>query len=160
MTPNARRRSFSIVVLFAAAFVLSLLSFSHAQDSVDPWTASQAVQVTDFAKELVAGKSKPTILFVGFARLYAAGHIKGAQFHGVASKPEGLNEMKQWAGALPRSTNLIIYCGCCPMEKCPNIRPAFIALQDMGFTNLRVLILPTSFAVDWAEKGLPYEKDK
>jgi hypothetical protein len=59
---------------------------------------------------------------------------------------------------MPRSTNLVIYCGCCPLEKCPNLRPAFIALHEMGFTNLRALILPTSFAVDWSDKGLPQEK--
>ena len=44
------------------------------------------------------------------------------------------------------------------MERCPNIRPAFAVLHDLGFTKLRVLDLPTSFEVDWAEKGLPYDK--
>jgi len=28
----------------------------------------------------------------------------------------------------------------------------------MGFTRLRVLILPASFAKDWVEKGYPIEK--
>jgi hypothetical protein len=28
----------------------------------------------------------------------------------------------------------------------------------MGFSNLRVLVLPTSFAVDWVGKGYPMEK--
>jgi thiosulfate/3-mercaptopyruvate sulfurtransferase len=142
---------------FVALFLLPL-PFTHAQNSADPWTPAQTVQSADFAKELAAGKASPTILFVGFQRLYTAGHIKGAQFHGSGGRPEGLAEIKKWAEPLPRSTNLVIYCGCCPMERCPNIRPAFAALRDMGFTNLRVLILPTSFAVDWAEKGLPYEK--
>jgi len=52
----------------------------------------------------------------------------------------------------------VIYCGCCPLERCPNIRPAFVALRQMGFTNVRVLLLPNSFEADWAGKGLPYEK--
>jgi hypothetical protein len=29
----------------------------------------------------------------------------------------------------------------------------------MGFTHLRVLVLPKSFAEDWADKGYPVEKD-
>jgi len=100
----------------------------------------------------------PTIVYVGLRTLFAGGHIAGASFHGTASEKQGLTEMKKWAEGLPRSTNLVIYCGCCPFEKCPNIRPAFTALRDMGFNNLRVLVLPTNFATDWAGKGYPMEK--
>jgi len=42
--------------------------------------------------------------------------------------------------------------------KCPNLRPAFTALQGMGIGRLRVLLLPTSFHVDWSEKGYPVQK--
>jgi thiosulfate/3-mercaptopyruvate sulfurtransferase len=68
--------------------------------------------------------------------------------------------MKAWAATLPKTTNVVIYCGCCPMERCPNVRPAFTALRELGLAKLRVLILPTSFEVDWAEKGYPYDKGK
>jgi thiosulfate/3-mercaptopyruvate sulfurtransferase len=145
----------AIVTISVAAFPLA---FSRSGPSTDPWTASQTVQPADFAKELSASKSAPTVLFVGYPSLFHAGHIKGAQFHGTGSSMEGLAEIKKWADPLPRATNLVIYCGCCPMEKCPNVRPAFALLQEMGFTHLRVLILPTSFAIDWAEKDLPYDK--
>lgn len=154
----SRRVLFPFLVL-SLSLLLLVLPFTNAQYSAgDPWTAAQTVQPADFAKELAAGKSKPTVLFVGFQRLYSAGHINGAQYHGSGGRPEGLAEIKKWAEPLPRSTNLVIYCGCCPLDHCPNLRPAFTTLHDLGFTNLRVLILPTSFAVDWAEKGLPYEK--
>jgi hypothetical protein len=59
---------------------------------------------------------------------------------------------------VPRSANLVIYCGCCPFDHCPNIRPAYKALHEMGFVHVRVLVLPTSFAADWVEKGYPVEK--
>src|SRR5208337_1338991 len=87
-----------------------------------------------------------------------AGHIKGAQNHGMAGNEAGLLELKTWASSLPRSTKLVIYCGCCPMDRCPNLRPAFAALRDLGFTKLRVLLLPTDFAMDWAAKGYPYDR--
>ena len=155
--------SFRAVTLFlfsGALCVVALLPLAivNAQNAPDPWSAAQTIQPADFAKELSAGKSNPTILFVGFQRLYTAGHIKGAQFHGSGGRAEGIEGIKKWAEPLPRSTNLVLYCGCCPMEKCPNIRPAFSALREMGFTNLRVLLLPDSFAIDWADKGLPYDK--
>ncbi|MGB7437211.1 MAG: hypothetical protein WBR26_27915 [Candidatus Acidiferrum sp.] len=158
MLANRVLRTFTLFPLFFC--FLLLLPFLRAQNSPDPWTAAQTVQPPDLAKELANSKSPPTVLFVGFQRLYGAGHIKGAQYHGSGGNDAGLAEIKQWATTLPRSTKLVIYCGCCPMDRCPNLRPAFTALHDMGFTNLRALILPTSFAVDWAEKGLPYDTGK
>src|ERR1700674_1842813 len=85
------------------------------------------------------------------------GTFLGVSFHGTASTEQGLVEMKKWADGLPRTTNLVIYCGCCPFEKCPNVRPAFTALSGMGFKKLRVLILPTNLATDWVGKGYPIQ---
>jgi hypothetical protein len=127
--------------------------------SSDPWSPGQIVQAADFVHELEEKNgTTPTVVYVGFHTLFAGGHIPGATFHGTASTEQGLADLKKWADALPRSTNLVIYCGCCPFEKCPNIRPAFAALRELGFKKLRVLVLPTSFAADWAAKGYPLQK--
>jgi thiosulfate/3-mercaptopyruvate sulfurtransferase len=53
-----------------------------------------------------------------------------------------------------------LYCGCCPLQRCPNLKPAFLILRDIGFTNLRVLLLPNDFNTDWIEKGYAVEKGK
>ena len=122
--------------------------------------ASQLVQPADLVRELASAsaEARPTIVYVGFRTLFAGGHIPGATFHGSASTAQGLADIKQWAASLPRTTNLVLYCGCCPFERCPNIRPAFALFRDMGFTHLRVLELPTSFAADWAGKSYAIEK--
>src|SRR5271166_4163757 len=145
-------RSMGITALVATAAALMLASAISTLADSDPWTKAQTVQPVDLAKELENSKSAPTVVFVGFKRLYTSGHIKGAEYHGTAGSEAGLMELKAWASSLPRSTNLVIYCGCCPMERCPNLRPAFSALRELGFTKLRVLILPTDFAADWADK--------
>jgi thiosulfate/3-mercaptopyruvate sulfurtransferase len=124
----------------------------------DPWTAAQLVQPSDLVKELSAKNATPTVLYVGFRTLFEGGHIPGASFHGTASTEIGLADLKKWAASLPGTTNLVIYCGCCPFDRCPNIRPAFAALRDMGFTHLRLLVLTKNFAADWVEKGYPMEK--
>jgi len=142
----------AIVLLIVQTSPLSLRADS------DPWTKTQTIQPADLAKELGDPKTAPKVVFVGFRRLYSAGHIKSAEYHGTAGSEEGLKELTAWAAGLPRSTNLVIYCGCCPMERCPNIRPAFKALQGLGFKNLRVLLLPQDFVTDWADKGFPYDK--
>jgi thiosulfate/3-mercaptopyruvate sulfurtransferase len=151
-------RFFPAAAAFFFAVAPFLLALTRAQNSTYPWTALQTIQPADLAKELANSKSAPTVVFVGFQHLYNAGHIKGSQNHGSGGSAEGVAQIKAWASSLPRSTNLVIYCGCCPLEHCPNLRPAFTALHELGFTKLRVLILPTNFEVDWAEKGLPYDK--
>jgi thiosulfate/3-mercaptopyruvate sulfurtransferase len=158
MSPKMLAWSLSLATLLAVAGVLALASPTPLRADSDPWTIAQTVQPADLGKEIGNPKTAPTVVFVGFKRLYSAGHIKGAQFHGTGGSEEGLKELTAWAAGLPRSTHLVIYCGCCPLEHCPNIRPAFKALEGMGFRNLRVLILPQDFATDWAGKGFPYDK--
>jgi hypothetical protein len=145
----------SLLCLLALAL---LLPHTRAQNPPNPWTDAQTVQPAVLYKELSNPKTASTVLFIGFQRLYTAGHIKGSQFHGQGGTADGLTQIKSWATSLPRTTNLVIYCGCCPMDHCPNIRPAFAVLRDMGFAKLRLLVLPTSFEIDWANKGLPYER--
>jgi hypothetical protein len=131
-----------------------------ADGQVDPWTAAQTVQPADLAKELgdSKGAGKPTVICVAPHVLYLGGHIPGALYHGPGNTTAGIDDLKKWAQAEPRSENIVIYCGCCPMDHCPNLRPAFVALRDMGFTHLRALIIPTNFYTDWVKPGYPYEK--
>jgi len=158
MLPQMIWRYVAAALLLAGIALLGLTPSGPLMADSDPWTKEQTLQPTDLVKELENSKIAPTVVFVGFNRLYSAGHIKDTQYHGTASNDEGLKELTSWAGSLPRATNLVIYCGCCPMDRCPNIRPAFKALQNLGFKSVRVLLLPTNFATDWADKGLPYNK--
>ncbi|HEV1996071.1 MAG TPA: hypothetical protein VGR03_17190 [Candidatus Acidoferrum sp.] len=151
----------ALTVLFAVSATLVSVPAIRGDEkqSSDPWTSAQVLKADDFARE-VSDKNGPssTIVYVGFRTLFAGGHISGASFHGSASTEQGLAELKKWADGLPRTTNLVIYCGCCPFDKCPNFRPAFAALSNMGFKKLRVLVLPTNFATDWVDKGYPIQK--
>ena len=152
-----------VTFLLAAGLVSLPLPATHGQENkaADPWPSSEVMQPAQLAKMLTDKYvSLPSVVFVGFRSLYAGGHVPNAPFHGTASTEQGLRELKEWAASLPRSAELVIYCGCCPMDKCPNLRPAYIALIGMGFKKVRVLVLPTSFAVDWADKGYPIQKGR
>lgn len=155
-------QTIALLTLLLALALVSLTSPGiHGQEKKpsDPWPSSETMQPAQLAKMLTDKYvSLPSVVFVGFRSLYAGGHVPDASFHGTASTEQGLAELKTWAASLPRSTELVIYCGCCPMDKCPNIRPAYTALSGMGFKKVRVLVLPTSFAVDWAEKGYSMQK--
>jgi thiosulfate/3-mercaptopyruvate sulfurtransferase len=143
------------VLVIAAVVVLQYTSAAPA----DPWTSAQTVQPARLIAELQEEKDPhPLVIYVGVRTLYTGGHIPGALFYGPGSTEQGISDLKKYAAQLPRNSDLVLYCGCCPLEKCPNLRPAFSALREMGFTKLRVLLLPTSFNDDWAKKGFPVQK--
>ncbi len=135
---------------------------SQASPPADPWLISQTVQPADLLREITegTGDAKPIVVCVGFRPLYDGAHIPGASYHGPGRTADGLDDLKRWAQSLPRSANVVAYCGCCPLSHCPNLRPAFVALRDMGFTRLRVLLLPNDLYTDWIQKGYPTEKGK
>ena len=146
-----------ILILIPLAIALPGYSpAGHSESSADPWAPSQTVSTAALAGELKA--HPPTVIYVGVHTLYNGAHVPGAVFHGPGSNAQGIDDLKKYAETLPKDSNIVLYCGCCPLERCPNIRPAFNALKEMGFSHLRVLILPTSFAADWVEKGYPIEK--
>jgi len=137
-------------------FVLvAILLLDTAQD---PWTAKEVVQPKTLA-ELMEAKKQPAVYYVGFATLYRNGaHIAGAVLAGPCSKAEGLDALRKTVGELPRDKEIFIYCGCCPFVKCPNIRPAYSALHDMGFSDIKVVMMETNLHTDWIDKGYPSEK--
>ena len=125
----------------------------------DPWTSQETVDPATLAKEISGpANSRPIVVSVSPHALYLGGHIPGAIYQGPGFSAHAIEGLRRWAQRLPRSTNLVVYCGCCPMVHCPNLRPAFRALQSMGFTHLRALILPTNFYTDWYSKGYPTVK--
>jgi thiosulfate/3-mercaptopyruvate sulfurtransferase len=124
-----------------------------------PW-GTDSVSPADFAKELASasGTDKPVVVCTAPAFLYRVAHIPGSVFHGPASSPEGLSSLTAWAQPLPRSTSIVIYCGCCPLAQCPNLAPAYAALKKQGFTRVRVLLIQDNFKIDWIDRGYPYER--
>ncbi len=151
MLPSRRNLFGSLV-----AALVPLAHDLHSEESQsDPWSARELLQPAALAKILGAPAGQPTIICVAFPFLYRQKHIPGAKFAGPASKTEGLTALKQAVASLPHNAAIVLYCGCCPIVRCPNIRPAFRALKELGYTNLRVLNLASSFRADWEDKGYP-----
>ncbi len=124
-----------------------------------PWQDNQIIKPETLAKSLSAATGeKPLVICVGFPVLYQGGHIVGAKFAGPASKPKGIQALKREVKDLPRDKQIVLYCGCCPWNRCPNIRPAFFSIQELGFTNVKVLSIPENFREDWVAKGFPIVK--
>jgi rhodanese-related sulfurtransferase len=121
---------------------------------------AELIQPQELSKALQSGSVKPTVLYVGPRFLYAQAHIRGAEFIGPSSDPHSLDSLRSRVNALPRNSSIVLYCGCCPWDHCPNIRPAYQALRKTGFTGVKVLYLANNFGTDWVDKGYPVERDR
>ena len=142
----------------AAALLVTALCFS--QQGSDPWIKAELIEPASFAETLRSDSGKPDkILCVAFPILYRSRHIKGAIFAGPGNRAEGIEALKKEVAGLAKDTDIVLYCGCCPMEKCPNLRPAYRTLKELGFTRVRVLNIPTNMHTDWYTKGYPSEPE-
>jgi hypothetical protein len=120
----------------------------------EPWTARQLMAPADLAAMINDPNSKkPVIICVGPGAL-----IKGSLDMGPAKEKENLEKLKQQLIKLSRDANVVIYCGCCPFEHCPNIRPAFTLINEMKFSNAHLLNIEHNINTDWIAKGFPKAK--
>ena len=103
------------------------------------------------------GAEKPLILQVGSRVLFAQAHIPRSEYVGPGSQDAGAQVLRNRVVNLPRKTFIVIYCGCCPWNRCPNVGPAYKLLLDMGFTRVKVLYIADNFGADWVNKGFPVE---
>ena len=85
----------------------------------------------------------------------AAVPVPGAIKLGAVSEDEGLANFKAKLSSLSKDAEVVVYCGCCPYEHCPNVRPAAELLAKMQFKNYKILDLPHNIDVDWIRKGYP-----
>jgi hypothetical protein len=106
------------------------------------------------------GAAKPLVLQVGSHLLFAQAHIPGSEYAGAGSQPAGLKQLQDRVGPLPRKTFIVLYCGCCPWERCPNIAPAYKLLHNLGFTNAKALYIANNLGTDWVDKGFPVERGR
>jgi thiosulfate/3-mercaptopyruvate sulfurtransferase len=137
-------------------FVFACLIHAHGQASSIP--SAKLLNPEDLVKVLQSGKENPVMIQVGSHVLYTQAHIPGSEYIGPASTEPGLQQLRQRVASLPKIKSIILYCGCCPWGHCPNVKPAFDALNTMGFTNVKVLYIPNNFGADWVSKGYPTAK--
>ena len=124
--------------------------------AADEWKESDLVKPAALAERLKSG-AKPMILQVGFAVQFKTKHIPGAIYAGPGRTPEGIETLKKAVADIAKDREIVVYCGCCPWDKCPNMKPAFAWLRENGFKNVKALVIPDNFGKDWADQGYPTE---
>ena len=146
------RQQYSVLGAVAA---LCLAASACAFSATNPWSKNQVIQPATLASQLQNSGDKPLLLQVGFETLYAQGHIPGSKYCGPGRNSNGIARLKTCLEGVSHQRAIVLYCGCCPWEECPNIRPAFEAVKKMGFSNVKVVHFADNFGQDWAQKGYP-----
>ena len=119
-------------------------------DTIDP------VELLGLLKASKA--DRPLVLSVGPKLLFQQAHIAGAEYVGAASTSSGIDTLRARVKSLPRDRVVVLYCGCCPWSRCPNVRPAYKELLALGFTRVKLLRIEDDFGTDWVNKGYPSVK--
>jgi hypothetical protein len=142
-------KNFSSIKYFFLACCLFSCNLIQAQQE-NNWTKDQLMEPSTLVKTLKGNKNIPVILSVGPAAI-----IPHSIDIGMVSETENKIKLDKELSKLPKDADIVIYCGCCPFEHCPNIRPAIEELKKMKFTNFHLLNLSTSIKADWISKGYP-----
>lgn len=152
------------LAILAIAFVSTSVQLP-AQFTPNPTASALSIPEAQWLKPEVLlqmqkakGAEKPLILQVGSHMLFAQAHIPGSEYTGPGSQLAGIQQLQTRVNTLSRKKIIVLYCGCCPLNRCPNLGPAYAKLREMGFTNVKVLYLPNNFGTDWADKGYPVEQ--
>jgi len=153
-----------IVAVLAFAFIPTSLQL-QAQYTPTPTASASSIPEAQWLKpeallhmQQAKGAERPLILQVGSRMLFSQAHIPGSEYIGPGSQPAGIQQLQNRVNTLSRKKLIVLYCGCCPLNRCPNLGPAFAKLHEMGFTNVKVLYLAYNLGADWVDKGYPVEK--
>ncbi len=138
-------------------YVIVVLMFiplsSQAQTPKEPWSASELMPPKLLADHIEQGKKPmPLVLNIGPQAV-----IKGSVDVGPGSEKPNIKKLENLLSKVDKNREVVIYCGCCPFDRCPNIRPAFSKVKQMGFKNAKLLNIPKNIKTDWIDKNYPVQ---
>jgi hypothetical protein len=147
-----KNESVKLMRFFILMIAMFIGQVTWAQNP-ENWTAEELIEPAELAKVIEAGKDLPVIISVG-----PGAPIPKSIDIGMVKDQENIDKLKTELSNQSKEASIIIYCGCCPYDHCPNVRPAIAILKDMKFTNFRLLNLPKNIKADWIDKGYPVKK--
>ncbi|MBO9594658.1 MAG: rhodanese-like domain-containing protein [Niabella sp.] len=142
-----------VFFLFTLFFLLP--KNTTGQNKKEPWSEAQLMATQTLAEQI--GKKQDGQLLIVSVGPDAV--IKGSVNMGPAHEPAQLKQLKNYLKKVPRNREVVLYCGCCPFDRCPNIRPAFKTVTDMGFKKAWLLNIPKNIKTDWLDKQYPVSEE-
>ncbi|MDQ6761995.1 MAG: rhodanese-like domain-containing protein [Bacteroidota bacterium] len=141
-------------IFFCSLSLLFISCDNSSAQNPENWTKDQLIEPAALAKSIYTKQNDATIFSVGPGAV-----IPNSVDIGMVKEEANMNKFKEAVDKLPKDAHIVIYCGCCPFEKCPNVRPAIAYLKDQLYTNYYLLDLATNIKMDWIDKGYPVVKE-
>ncbi len=151
-TPFCRFCYFSSMKKLILVFCICLVTFSCRNENKEPWNNNQLIDPFELSESIIHNKSY-LIYSIGPAAI-----IKNSIDIGETRHEENLNKLKKKLASNSNKSEIIFYCGCCPFNDCPNIRPAFSLANSLGFKNHKLLNLANNLKSDWIDKNYPIQQ--
>jgi len=149
----------ALLSLLTACMLLGAANSALAAKPAESIPAANLVQPADWATQVKDGSAAKTLmLHVGFKTMFDQAHIPGSEYAGPGNTGAGLQVLRDRVAGLAKGAPILIYCGCCPWSRCPNVAAAYDALVELGFTNVKAIIINDNFGTDWVDKGYPTAK--
>ena len=142
------------VIFCSLIFFLGISCRNSLAQNPENWTKDQLIAPSALAKSIYLKQNDATVFSVGPSNI-----IPNSIDIGMAKDEKNMEKFKEEVDKLPKDAHIIIYCGCCPFEHCPNVRPAIAYLKDQSFTNYYLLNLPHNIKTDWIDKNYPVTKN-
>jgi rhodanese-related sulfurtransferase len=142
--------------IFAAIAILSLARTAGQATAIPTTRLINPEELVNLLQ--TSSKEHPLMIQVGSHVLFSQAHIPGSEYIGPASSESGVQQLRKRVESLPRTKFIVLYCGCCPWGRCPNVKPADDALRALGFTNVKVVYIADNFGTNWVDKGYPVAK--
>lgn len=142
MSTMTRMYLSSLFVLFFSLLIQAQPNSFKPEQLIQPAKLSEV-----YSKPLSA---QPLILNMGVER-----NIKNAVEVGIVSSPSKYQKLVEVMKKVPKDRELVVYCGCCKLEDCPNVPLALEKLSSLGYKKVKVLNLTTGINEDWIDKKYP-----
>lgn len=130
---------------------MTICSFGQDTTKSFPWTSDQVIEPATLAAELNSDSAANLLIL----NTGPVNDIKDAVNIGPVEERKNVRKLKRFLKDVPRDKPIVFYCGCCSMETCPNIVPAFELLKKKGFTNFKILDIKENLSEEWIAKGYP-----
>src|SRR5688572_3219753 len=157
---NQTRKVVTAIAAACALIAATTIAFA-ADKTASSISAARLIQPSELAA-LVKDSSvqRPLMLHVGFRTMFDQAHIPGSEYAGPGNTAAGLQGLRKRVAELSNDTEIVLYCGCCPWIRCPNVAAALDILQELGFSKTKAMYIADDFGTDWVDKGYPTAKSK
>lgn len=139
---------------FIALCATCLFACNNQTHEAATWNGNNLEEPANLAEKIKSGQDVPNLINIGPSAV-----IPTSLDAGMTGDEKGLENLGIILSSIGKTAPVVVYCGCCPFNDCPNIRPALALLKEQGFKNYSLLNLPQNMHADWISKGYPVNKE-